>query len=426
MSGDKLQKALTVAVLALVVLALVVQQFLPEGESKPPPHSVSSTAPDGRRALRETLVKVGFAPEEWRRSPGALPRGNHVVWMADAPFESEHTRGAPPPERDEKQPELHSGRFDLRAAAHYLGFLDDGGTLVVPWTERTRAFLVDELGLEEFDEAPISEAGGARSARVVRVADGTLVTVHWPAELALPHELLDAGLDAYWLSPRADGTEDAFAALLRVGSGAVVLVADESVWDNEVLGAEGNAELAVRLLEDRLGGGRLLFDEYALGRWEPETALSLAFSESLAPATLHLLALLAAFVWASAWARAFARDPEPIEQLSPLSRARAQANVFARAGRYVLLAQFLRRGELARLARAARLSRAGQEPANAEAVERELDLIAARTQCEGEVAGWRTLLLERRATTDAELEELARDLDRAVVRARGGTRRRSA
>lgn len=422
MSGDRVQRGLTIAVLGLIVLAVVVQMFLPGAEQKPAPHGASSVEPDGRRALRETLGRLGFAPEEWRKSPGALPRGGHVLFLVDAPVESERTRTTRRKKNGDPDVVRPSGRFDLQANENYRAFVEAGGTLVAPWTSRLRDFLAKELEFEEFELLPVPDAGAERAPRVARMPDGTLVTVTWPKELALPVELLGAGLDPYWSMPRSDGGEDAAAAVLRVGAGAILVLADPAFGDNANLGEEGNAEALVRLLEDRLRGGRVLFDEYALGRWEPETALGLAFSSALAPTSVHLLVLLALFVWAAAWARAFARDPEPIEQLSPLSRARAQANVLERAERAGLAAQILRRGNLARLARAARLARRGVEPGNREAAERELELAAARTLCEAELPAWRALFFERRVADEAELETLAADLDAAIERARTGAR----
>jgi len=60
-----------------------------------------------------------------------------------------------------------------------------------------------------------------------------------------------------------------------------------------------------------------------------------------------VLALLV--VWGRAWVREFPRDPEPLGQLSPLARARAQAGLLVRAGRVALLADSLRAGTLRRI-----------------------------------------------------------------------------
>ncbi|MBI5364393.1 MAG: hypothetical protein HZA53_14530, partial [Planctomycetes bacterium] len=407
MKADRLQRGLTHAVLGLLALALIATFLLPGAEPASDAPSIASYAPAGRRALRDVLTKLGFQPEEWRKSPGALPHGEHVLWMADAPYESERTRPKRHSGRAKEDDEeaIPSGRFDLRANTHYRAFVEQGGTIVIPWNERTQKFLAEDLAIEPLaaafapapepePEAPDPNAGAVpaeppaavggnatkvpapdldssttgrdrtRVVRGVRLPDGSEVATTWPKDATLPDALLHAGADTLWFAGRDLAGEDALAATLRLGEGTIVVLADDAFASNAELGKEQNGELAVRLLEDRWRGGRLLFDEYALGRWEPETAASLAFSRELAPATWHLLLLLLAFAWMSAWVRAFARDPEPLDQLSPLSRARALANVLARARRVGVLAQFLRKGELARLARAARLSRAGTEPAH--------------------------------------------------------------
>ena len=50
--------------------------------------------------------------------------------------------------------------------------------------------------------------------------------------------------------------------------------------------------LAVRLAErGTADGAPVLFDEYALGRWQPDSALGLALGPSARSFTLHLLVL---------------------------------------------------------------------------------------------------------------------------------------
>lgn len=416
MSSDRVQRALTIAVVAMLVLVLALSQLLPKGGEDRRPGSVASNEPRGRRALFLVLQELGFAPEAWKRNPGALPAGEHVLWTSDAPGELASDEPSP------RRRDLDPGVFDVHAHEHYRRFVEGGGTLIVPWRARTLAFLVDELEVEELAgfEAPEEAPSGERRARAVTIEDGSEIAVEWPDDARLPDALAFAVASASWTSSRDDGGRDLLAALVPLGGGRIVLLADDSFADNERLGRASHGELAVRLVESARAG-RVLFDEYALGSWEPESALAVAFSEALAPVSWHTLLLLALFVWMHAWARTFPRDPRALEQLSPLSRARAQANVLERAGRFGQLASFLRRGELKRLARAARLART-QEPADVDAVQRELDLVAERASAADELPRWRELWLQRPVKDAAALEELARGLDAAIARA-GSTRR---
>jgi hypothetical protein len=130
--------------------------------------------------------------------------------------------------------------------------------------------------------------------------------------------------------------------MVPVGSGQLVLLGDDSFLANEKLRERDHALFAVRLAEEFARGGRILFDEYALGLWQPRTAITLLGSEHLLLATLQIVALLLLALWRSAWAREFPRDPRPLESASPLLRARALASLLARAGRTDVLERFAR------------------------------------------------------------------------------------
>jgi hypothetical protein len=76
--------------------------------------------------------------------------------------------------------------------------------------------------------------------------------------------------------------------------------------------------------------------------------LTLAFGPRLACLSLHALLLLLVLGWRSAWSGPFPRDPEPVLAASPLARARGFGQLLARAGRFDLLARFLRGAALER------------------------------------------------------------------------------
>ena len=149
--------------------------------------------------------------------------------------------------------------------------------------------------------------------------------------------------------------------------------------DNEVIGERDHALHLTRLVEELDLGGRLLFDEYALGLWDPDSAGGLALSKGVRGVSLHLLLLLLLVVWRAAWTREFPRDPQPLERVSPLARAEARAALLERAGRPDLAGDLLRRGVLNRLR--ARLKLAGSR--RERAFDCSLDALVASDQTAG-------------------------------------------
>lgn len=437
--ASRVQQVLTIACLTLIALVVVGQALLPEVRDRDA-GSTSSARPDGRRALLLALEELGFAPEVWARPPGALPRGRHVLWMATAPTwtdaaPEESAPGAsdsppdPKPARETrkkrgraKDPDLsRRTRYGLHAPEHYLRFVESGGTLVLPWTLHTRQFLADALAIEGVGKFDVREDDSALVTRRVRLANGTELDARWPAKAELPSELCDTLAQPLWFAAYslAGVHPDVLAATIALGDGRVVLLGSDAFARNDELGALQDGELAVRLVEEQGAVERVLFDEYALGDWKPESALELAFSPGIAPVTWHVLLLLALLVWLHAWVRAFPRDPEPLGQLSPLSRAQAQANVLERARRHSVLAGFARRAALARLQKAAGLGRAAHELATPAAIELELGRIADRLGLTDELAAWRRVWLERRVASARELDALQAELDAIVALAAG-------
>jgi hypothetical protein len=263
------------------------------------------------------------------------------------------------PAKDAHAAEAH--RIGIHAFSHYRRFVEEGGTIVVAASDKARHFLVDGLGFEACGSLT-KDAGLSSGVQGIRTRTGDLVTI----DLVMEHlfESLDPNGAARELWTAADpdsrgplnaSGEQPFAVAIPEGSGSVVLLASDAFLANRSIGAHDHALAAVRLAEDLGRGGRILFDEYALGLWQPETALGIAFSPKLLLASLHAILLLGLFAWMQAFVRAFPRDPEPYELFSPLLRARAFAALFVRAGRPEALARLLRRGVFDRLCARARL-----------------------------------------------------------------------
>ncbi|MBK7641589.1 MAG: hypothetical protein IPJ19_00840 [Planctomycetes bacterium] len=324
--------AVLVAVLGLALVAQSLRDK-PHGES----HSVTSAEGDGRRGYFLLLQELGFQPLEWRSAPGKLPRGENLLWLPRRP---EPWRPREETEPGPDQPNLLPGH----ALSNYRNFVADGGTLVAAASDTLLEFLKEELGIAAVDEVSL-RAQGERSKHSVRLESGEQLALELD-ERGLMHPFpAHSPWRELWIVENEEsehGPEDLAAAEIPYGAGRVVLLADDSFLDNDELRKEQNALAGVRLVEQLARGGRLYFDEYALGTWEPESALSLSASPQVFLFSAHALALLVLFLWARAYARAFPRDPPPRARASPLERAEALARLWKSSGRTRLAAQALR------------------------------------------------------------------------------------
>ncbi len=140
------------------------------------------------------------------------------------------------------------------------------------------------------------------------------------------------------------------ALRVPLGAGSVVLLAWDGFLDNERIDDGDGALFLVRLVERLAPREPILFDEYPLGRWVPESKLAIAFGPRLGVLSVQLLLLVCCFAWRAAWVREFPRDPRPLETASPLARAQASASLHLRARRADRLARVLRAAVLGRLA----------------------------------------------------------------------------
>jgi hypothetical protein len=457
MSARRVDKMIGLGVLALAVFLALVPLFF-GSPPEPETGSVASAAARGRRALFLMLAELGFVPEAWKEPPGRLPRGQHLLWLAGAPetwaerqprkfpaLGDEKRSGEKEPASESKERETTShaeskqdasserasrentaserpSREDaaevevpaaLRAHApvQYRRFVEDGGKIILRYDERARHFLRDELGIDEFRDLEL-DADSPAGERSVRTESGEELRADWPNSACFRALAPNGRVHTLWTAARADGeNEEILAVAVRVGSGEIVVLGDDAFLDNEHLREMNHGLLAVRLAEELHPGSRLLFDEYARGMWEPETATRLATSPHLFLVTAHLLLLVALFVWSRAWAKTFPRDPPALSRVSPLARARARAALFERAGRYDRLAGMLRHGSMRRWPALTRVRRVRADESAAEPLQSELDRITARVGTEESAARWREAVVVRRVGNARELEALARDLD---------------
>ncbi len=396
---------------ASILLAFAVGSFfliLQPQERAATKASVSSAEAEGRRALFLILDELGFEPRIWHQAPVGLPSGEHVLWLSrppaglgDGELASEAPAGDDPSLGDPRHP-LNYGEF-VRA----------GGTLVAPATERMLAWLRAQAGLEVPAWRGMTSSGEAQHL-TLDTGEELHARVH-------PEPLEERGeLEDWHAIVTAAGGEN-FAAWCELGAGRVVLLASDDFLSNEALRSEDNALLAVRLVESLDRGGDLLFDEYALGNWQPPSSYSVLAAPGLREVTWHAIFFVLCVLIFSGWRREFPRDPEA-QPMNPRMRAKASARLYERASRYDLLAHELRLGVLRRLVRHWKLTRRGSvltedaTPENMAELAREVALRAGRS--EAVAAQWAALFgtesTERRAEFAAlaiELRELERELE---------------
>ena len=413
-----LEKALTLFFLGGAIAVLLLLQLLPSG-SGGPATSVFSVEDRGLRASYLLLEQLGFTPRSWTSSPGHLPRDESLLLMAAVPetppnYEQTGEAGEPgePGETGEATP-VRSRR--LRDPLHYLRFVEEGGRVLLPADEEELEFLTDTLSLAEFEdlrviESPDIEAEIELEPLSLFLGNGERLELEW----APGHYFASLPVTTRFEVLAADEAGRARCVSLPVGRGAFALLAPgDPPFVNELLGEGDNALFLVRLVEALSPGGVVLYDEYALGGWVPDSPLDLALSAQSFPFTLHLVLWALVGLWFVAWARAFARDPEPLGQVSAALRARGFAGMLGAAGRWDLLARMLRAGVARRLAARLGLRRRASGEEGDRKLPGELD------------AGRLDALIDRLAAGEkaAERERLAGLLASAPVRDADGLER---
>lgn len=421
----------------VLVGGLAIQQL---GSQAPPPErSVRARGAEGRRAASALLAELELAGASWTAPPGELPRGAEptgLLWMP---------RPLPPSERVRSPRAAADGLDGVHDRLGYLRFVEAGGTLVVPVTAETEAFLVEGLGLADLEGLivglPASTARvrtratvatlatlatvatvatlATRATRATR-ASGESLTLDWPEGEVFAE--LDPGGPA--VPVLVDETGRVLVLEWPVGRGLVALLGSDHFLSSAAIGDADHGVLFVRLVEEWARGRRVWFDEYALGGWRPPSLASLLLGPRLGWLVAHLVFLLILAACRSAWVGRFPRDPDAIELTAPLARARAGASLLERAGRWQLLAERLVRGVVGRLAIQLHASAGESHPTTGE----ELALVLEHAGIGDRERRWSRELDPSRVHDAEGLEDLGRSvraLERRVhERTRG--RRRSA
>ncbi len=325
---------LVVLVLLLLALAFgLLLSLLPSRETDLP-RSVFDDGPRGRSVALALFDELGLRARPWTEAPGRLPFGDGLLIVDGVP--------EPPPLYQDDVPEARR----LRDPRHYLRFVEEGGTLLCSASPELLELAVEAFELTEL--AGVSSSPFDTDEALVVLDSGERLEL----DRAVPERLSVPSPPTRTETLLADPAGRPVALRLPVGRGALVLVAGGlGFLDNGRIQEADDALLAVRLVElCTRPGDPVLFDEYVLGGWTPDTPLDLALAPRNFPFTLHLVLLACLGLWASAWAREFPRDPAALTPVSAVVRARGLAGVLTRARRWGLLATMLRRGVLRRLA----------------------------------------------------------------------------
>jgi len=408
-----LRQGMSSALAGLLGLAFVAGAgalMLLSGEEATTGLSVASTKDSGRRALFLVLQELGFEPSIWNQAPVALPVGEHTLWLSTPPLMGGPDEGEE--ESEEDQPATgdssESAERDLADPRHpwnYGLFVRGGGTLVVPARQKMLNWLRGSADLD----VPLWH-GLSRAGQLNELTLDTDETLRVTGSLVAVEE---QGTAADWHDLAWDGQGAGFAAWCEIGEGRVVLLAGDGFLSNAHLGDDQNALFAVRLLESIHRGGELLFDEYALGLWQPPSSVGLLAAPGLREVTLQVLLFVLCLLLFSSWSREFSRDPEALS-MNPRLRAKAGARLYERAGRYDLLARELRLGVLRRMAGRWRMTRSLRqlnEDASAEDIGSVAHALALRSgETEETAARWARLFSATNEGRQTDFETLVEQL----------------
>jgi hypothetical protein len=279
--------------------------------------SVLSSEPDGWRALLLLLDELGYDARAFTGAPSELPAAATLV-MAEEPPEPLARPAAPDAEETPAADREPRGKRD---PLHYRRFLERGGLLVAPADGLVLDFLSWDLGLAEVEEI---EWGDESWVTSIELRDGEVLELGGAKTSLADVRSLPGGSRV--LATVREG--DAFALAFPCGAGTVVLLPPGAArWSNAALGSDDRALAFVRLLEVAGAPRTVLFDEYALGAWTPDSPVQLAFGPHAFLLSAHLVVLAALLLWRAVWAGPFPRDPEPLARVSALARARAVARL---------------------------------------------------------------------------------------------------
>jgi hypothetical protein len=397
--------ALALILLGALLLIGSLLTLLPGGGARSS-GSVRSTEEDGRRALYLLFEELGYQVAGWNQAPGYLPRGSDVLYLPDTPETPPGYASRP-------------GASRLRDPRHYLRFVEEGGTLITPVDGDAHfEFLAEELGLGPVRELVLDRSGGDDD-RVTHVTlvSGERLKLEWKPSATFQALSVTSPVELLAMDDEGRG----LALRLAVGRGSVVLLAPADEWlNNDQIENGDHALFIVRLIEECASSGRILFDEYVLGGWVPDSPIALAFGPASFAFSLHLILWGLLALWMVVWARPFPRDPQPLSQVSALVRAQGFAGMIANAKRWNLLARMLKAGVLRRLsARAGRAGADGDAPLelDGDEVKRVLDLVMHGASPEQKTAA-AALLWKTRVTRLEELERLGErlaELERMVL-----------
>ena len=399
--------------LLVVLFFLIVASTLLSGGSgsQGASGSVFSNASRGRRAALLLLQELGFEARSWAREPGFLGVDHSV--RGSVLFLS-----AKPPEPLAAGTQLERGEdLGLRDRAHYLRYMEEGGTIVCRTQSDILWFFGEDLGIETIQrlhKALGEDESSLRSESAILPTEEEL-DLEWKI---LP-QVFDEGADLDVEIFLADKEDRPIACSFGFDRGRLLLLNRKlDPFSNHALDQDDNALLLVRIVDFFGAQGPILFDEYALGLWQPETPLQMAFTPRSLLFTLHAAFFFGLLLLRAAWVRSFPRDPLALESIAPLSRAQGFSAFLIRYRRFDLLTLLLRRGVMRRLARRAgrrdgKAMEAGSEPIQQEEVDSILEALlphaapgSLEETADERCQRWRKLFLDASPDDVFKLEEL--------------------
>ncbi|MBC8162667.1 MAG: DUF4350 domain-containing protein, partial [Roseiflexaceae bacterium] len=316
---------------ALIGFVLISPRLAPP-QVEPDQPTARSTEQGGAAALFRWLEALGYAPQRLEYREFALEERDAALFILNP------TEEISPDQADDM-----------------LAWVAAGGTLILA-DDATVAFSAPNALLDRLDvrfevytttaafEQPIQQATPRQPVLNAPLVETALVNT---GRMIVAPERPD-------LVPLLGSDDATVLAGLKQGRGYIYLSTATYPFTNAGLRDPGNAALALNLLRRVPAGGRIQFDEYHLGYYEPPSTTSLVFGSPLGWAASY--ALLAVVLYLILSGRRFGRPVPLMSELARRSSAEyvtSMADLFQRGGKRAYIASHFYSAFKRRLARGA-------------------------------------------------------------------------
>jgi hypothetical protein len=309
--------------LGLFVALVAVAIFGPRPRPEPPPIPGSSYGADdaGTLALLRWLEGLGYEAERLEYRSFALDDADDLLFVLNP-----------------------SQRYSLDDATALRAWVEGGGTLVVANEQANLVAgeLLPELGAETF---VLTETITTLPLLQPVLSQPPVISLTLNTERALKlagddHAVLVGHPDAPVLIGR------------KLGAGYVYLSSALDPFTNAGLREQGSGELILNMLRRVPPGGRVLFDEYHHGFFEPPSVGRTIFESAWGQALLYSLLVLAGYVLLTA--RRFGAPvplPEQVARRGSAEYVESMAGLFQRGGQRAFVLRHYRENLKRRLAK---------------------------------------------------------------------------